>query len=154
MPPPTLSTRQLFSDQSTDRDRVLDVIQEAFAPGAPGILLVSDLYQSFEHDRIKLFQGARALAKLPAEQLAPLELPHLQYAVGWSRGREKFQGVRDESKGSFYANPIYDHPSQGNADFDDKYNALCSDIICTATIGPNNPNAIRSSPISRRLDAT
>lgn len=37
-----------------------------------------------------------------------MEKPEWHFSVGWSYGKEKFQGVPDLLKGSFYANPIYD----------------------------------------------
>jgi hypothetical protein len=31
--------------------------------------------------------------------------------VGWSHGKEKLQGKLDFAKGSWYANPLYNNPS-------------------------------------------
>ena len=37
-----------------------------------------------------------------------METPDWHYLVGWSHGKEKFNGEADYSKGSFYANPQLD----------------------------------------------
>jgi isopenicillin N synthase-like dioxygenase len=37
-----------------------------------------------------------------------MEKPEWHYGVGWSYGKEKFNGVPDLLKGSFYANPLFD----------------------------------------------
>eukprot|EP00178_Gracilaria_changii_P002145 TRINITY_DN131_c0_g1_i2.p4 TRINITY_DN131_c0_g1~~TRINITY_DN131_c0_g1_i2.p4 ORF type:complete len:133 (+),score=34.61 TRINITY_DN131_c0_g1_i2:25-399(+) len=113
MHPPVVSTRQLFSRTREDRRLLLAAVERAFCSrSAPGILLVDQLHADFARHRLQLFQGARALAALPPHQLQLLQFPHLQYSVGWSRAREKFGGVLDQRKGSFYANPIYDQPAQ------------------------------------------
>ena len=33
-------------------------------------------------------------------------MPEINYAFGWSKGKEKFKGIIDNGKGSFYANPL------------------------------------------------
>jgi len=38
--------------------------------------------------------------------LKKLEKEEINYGLGWSRGKERFRGVIDTGKGSFYANPI------------------------------------------------
>lgn len=67
-----------------------------------------------EELRSRLLPLARRLALLSPETLASYELPETSYCVGWSRGREKFQGKPDVAKGSFYANPIFDDPAMGD----------------------------------------
>jgi hypothetical protein len=33
-------------------------------------------------------------------------MPDVNYAYGWSKGKERFKGKPDNGKGSFYANPL------------------------------------------------
>lgn len=87
-------------------------IASAFASSqSPGLVLVSGLDDHLATHRADLFAAARNLASLPPPSLKALEIPSADYAVGWSRGRERFRGTPDTLKGSFYANPILDHPA-------------------------------------------
>ena len=51
---------------------------------------------------------AQQLAQLSDAEKADMETPDWHYIVGWSHGKEKFEGKPDYSKGSFYANPVYE----------------------------------------------
>jgi len=48
------------------------------------------------------------MAELSEDQKRRLEAPQFFYSVGWSHGKEKFEGKPDYLKGSYYANPIYE----------------------------------------------
>lgn len=49
---------------------------------------------------------------LPEEVKASYEHPASNYNVGWSHGKESLKpGVPDTAKGSFYANPLQDTPT-------------------------------------------
>jgi hypothetical protein len=62
--------------------------------------------------RASLLPLAAELANLRPEILKELEHPASRYSVGWSRGKEQLNGkTPDLYKGSFYANPLMDHPS-------------------------------------------
>lgn len=89
-PPPSLSGR----------------IQRAYGPDGLGILAVSNV-PGYEERRKALLPLARRLASLPADELTRLEDPDSFYSVGWSHGKEVFQGKPDLAKGSFYANPLH-----------------------------------------------
>ncbi|KAL9154355.1 hypothetical protein ABFS82_10G108700 [Erythranthe guttata] len=53
-----------------------------------------------------------SLASLPEEVKQEIEDPHSRYNIGWSHGKEKLEsGKLDMLKGSFYANPIHDVPT-------------------------------------------
>ena len=58
--------------------------------------------------RATLLPLASKLATLPPAVLSSLEVPDAKWSVGWSHGKERFEGVVDTAKGSFYANPAYD----------------------------------------------
>lgn len=116
-----VSLEQLQSRDPAAESRVAQAISEAFAPGGPGILLVNRLSEQFAIDRASLFAAGRALSSLPEHLLQELEHKELDYSVGWSRGHESFKGVIDIKKGSFYANPIYDDPAEGDPALAGKY---------------------------------
>jgi hypothetical protein len=84
-------------------------IEEAYNLDGLGILTVSDI-PGFAEKREALLPLATRFAKLPQSVLTKLEVPEMNYGIGWSHGRESFQGVPDYSKGSYYANPEYDDP--------------------------------------------
>ncbi|KAI3443837.1 hypothetical protein Pfo_000502 [Paulownia fortunei] len=62
--------------------------------------------------RQNLLHLAPRLARLPEEVKRELEDPNSRYNIGWSHGKEKLEsGKPDMLKGSFYANPILDIPT-------------------------------------------
>lgn len=108
-----------YEDLVAGKDLTAEIL-EAYGPGGVGLLCVSGV-PGVDDARQALLPKARELALLDESILAKYEHPEAYYAVGWSRGREKFKGKPDVSKGSFYANPIMDDPSEGNADFLARY---------------------------------
>lgn len=121
LPVQKLSVAQLQSRAPDDEAAVASVIAHAFGPHGPGIILVDGLYPQYQHDRASLLAASAALATLPEHRLQPLELPHLTFSTGWSRGRESFKGVVDVNKASFYANPVYDDPAFADLALKNKY---------------------------------
>lgn len=95
--------------------RVQAALGVAFGRGGPGILAVRGLPEWYAPTRAALLESARAFASLPAERRAAYECAAVDYAVGWSCGRERFRGKVDSMKGSFYANPCFDDPAAGDA---------------------------------------
>jgi isopenicillin N synthase-like dioxygenase len=81
-----------------------------------GVLVVSGLPEWYGGSRSRLLASARVFAALPADTQATYECSWVDYAVGWSCGREQFRGVVDTSKGSYYANPVHDDPSCGDSE--------------------------------------
>lgn len=108
-----LSLRQLNSRDESEELKIRCSVKDSFGPLGPGILLVNDLPPSYFDLRKQLLDAGNALPYLSQDELASLELPSIHHAVGWSHGREQFNGAPDLSKGSFYANPLYDDPSLG-----------------------------------------
>lgn len=86
--------------------------QEAFGsePHCLGIVVVRGI-PDYVSKRQRLLPLGSALGKLPADVKAKYEVPQVNYSIGWSHGKESFQGVLDTAKGSFYANPSYDTPA-------------------------------------------
>lgn len=84
-------------------------IERAYGPKGVGLALVKNV-PGYEKKRKALLPLAQTLANLPKASLQKLEDKDSLYSVGWSHGREQFQGKYDFSKGSFYANPLCDTP--------------------------------------------
>ena len=89
-------------------DSLLPRLHEAFGANGLGIILVNGLPHRFHQLRTELLINATRLAQLPDSSLQKLENKESRYLVGWSRGRETFDGKTDTQKGSFYFNPTYD----------------------------------------------
>ncbi|CAG9463205.1 unnamed protein product [Pedinophyceae sp. YPF-701] len=89
------------------------LIAAAYGPHGLGVLTVSHV-PGFSAARQELLELGPVLAGLPEDRLAAYEDPLSRYAFGWSFGKEVLQdGVADTLKGSFYANPLHDRPTEG-----------------------------------------
>lgn len=114
-------------------------IEAAFGPEGLGILVV-DGVPGYSEKRSALLPLASRLAALPADALEALSDSDSHWNFGWSHGRERLEGDRpgacsrrarlvtssrlascgtagaprraDSSKGSFYANPLLDVPTE------------------------------------------
>ena len=93
---------------------------EAFGPNSLGILVVTDLPDTFAPLRSRVLSNSSRLAHLPPAQLQALTKPAAKYLVGWSHGVETLRpGVVDTAKGSYYINcPFYKDPALNGADGD------------------------------------
>ncbi|XP_078428105.1 2-oxoglutarate (2OG) and Fe(II)-dependent oxygenase superfamily protein isoform X3 [Wolffia australiana] len=96
------------------QDTELDLsakIKEGFGPHGLGIISISDVPE-FSHLRRSLLHLSPRLARLSEKYKEELEDPESRYNFGWSHGKEKLEsGKLDTFKGSFYANPILDVPT-------------------------------------------
>ena len=101
-----ITYKELIGDKS-----LISKIDEAYGAGGLGVLTISDI-PGYEAKRERLLPLASKLAALDPEVLKSLEVPINHYGTGWSHGKEKFLGVPDYSKGSYYANPECDTPSK------------------------------------------
>jgi isopenicillin N synthase-like dioxygenase len=96
-------------DCSNDLSRA---IEEAFGVNGLGLVTVKDV-PNYTTLRQALLPLAARLAQLTQEQKTALEDPLSSYNCGWSQGREKLEnGAPDLNKGSFYANPLTDRPTE------------------------------------------
>jgi len=102
--------------KSESSESLLAKIGEAYGSDGLGILAVTGIPREIESHRVELLGLGRKLALLPASSLEKYERPEHNYVVGWSRGREKFRGVEDVAKGSWYANGLYAEPAQNESD--------------------------------------
>lgn len=111
--PQLIPASLLYARDAKSVSLMHDAIHAAYGEKGLGLLIVTNLRGSFCEQREKLLKSALALAKLSSTQLTQLESPHINYSVGWSRGHERFKNNIDTQKGSFYANPLTDHPAEG-----------------------------------------
>lgn len=86
-------------------------IQEAYCNNGLGLLTVKNI-PGYLEKRQNLLPLALKLALLSDSQKSELEKPEHHYSVGWSHGKEHFEGEPDYSKGSYYANPEIDVPPE------------------------------------------
>lgn len=108
-----------YADLQEGKD-LSEKVAKAFGPGGLGLCAVRGV-PGFQEARRKLLPLSRTLALLGEQKLERYELPETHYCVGWSRGREKFKGKPDTAKGSFYANPVFDDPANGDEEVRSKY---------------------------------
>jgi hypothetical protein len=85
-------------------------IKAAYGYDGLGILAIRNVPR-FAELRGACLPLAWKLGQLPEASLAKYEHAPSYYQFGWSRGKEKLEGKPDYSKGSFYANPVFDKPS-------------------------------------------
>jgi len=86
-------------------------IEAAFGADALGIMTVSGVPGVAERRRA-LLPLARRFAALPEAVKRKYEHAASFYSFGWSHGKEKLQGRPDTHKGSWYANPLHDRPTE------------------------------------------
>eukprot|EP01088_Endostelium_zonatum_P016378 TRINITY_DN4402_c0_g1_i1.p1 TRINITY_DN4402_c0_g1~~TRINITY_DN4402_c0_g1_i1.p1 ORF type:complete len:387 (+),score=78.07 TRINITY_DN4402_c0_g1_i1:159-1319(+) len=86
-------------------------IEEAFGYSGIGLLIVSGI-PDLPRYRENLLSLAPVLAELPQDKLEKIIHAPSHYSFGWSHGKEILvPGKYDTFKGSFYANPQYDTPT-------------------------------------------
>jgi len=90
-----------------DGKDISEQILKAFGTSGLGALTISGI-PNYKELRHKLLPLSHKLAHLPDEIKKKLEHEASMWNVGWSHGKEKLADKPDLSKGSFYANPIYD----------------------------------------------
>eukprot|EP00456_Euglypha_rotunda_P035423 TRINITY_DN27273_c0_g1_i1.p1 TRINITY_DN27273_c0_g1~~TRINITY_DN27273_c0_g1_i1.p1 ORF type:complete len:373 (-),score=58.88 TRINITY_DN27273_c0_g1_i1:57-1175(-) len=102
-------------------------IEEAYGPNGLGILTVSDIPNYLEL-RLNLLKLAQPLANLPDHVKKSLEHEGSTYQFGWSHGKEKFNNQPDLLKGSYYANPQKDVPTN-DPELIKNYPTICTPNI-------------------------
>lgn len=88
-------------------------IEQAFGNGedALGVIIIKDLPEQFPKLREDLLKLADKFASLPEETREKYSRKEVAYMFGWSHGKEIMNGKPDIYKGSYYANPLVDHPN-------------------------------------------
>lgn len=88
-----------------DNDKSLfDKFEEAYNDDGLGLMVIDNI-PGYPEKRNRLLPLAQKLAQLPKDVLKSLETPEYFYGVGWSHGKESYNGQPDLLKGSYYANP-------------------------------------------------
>lgn len=95
-----------YNDLKEGKDLTRE-IESAFGKSGLGILTVKNV-PNFQKRRMELLPLARRFALLDDSVKKKYEDESSFYSFGWSHGKEKLQGKPDSSKGSYYANPLYD----------------------------------------------
>jgi hypothetical protein len=90
-----------------DDKALFEKFEEAYNDDGLGIMIVDNI-PNYKEKREALLPLSQRLANLPTDVLTTLECPEYFYGIGWSHGKEKFMGMPDMLKGSYYANPCYD----------------------------------------------
>lgn len=123
--PPTVHPVTIpFSDIKNKNANLSALIEEGFGPNGLGIIAISNV-PGYSSLRQTLLHLSPKLAKLPEEEKKKLEDPDSRYNFGWSHGKEKLEsGKPDMLKGSFYANPFLDIPTQDQT-LIERYPAYC-----------------------------
>ncbi|KAK8595636.1 hypothetical protein V6N13_000337 [Hibiscus sabdariffa] len=124
-PSPTLRTVTISYYELKDKDADLSLkIEEGFGPNGLGILSVTNV-PDFPSLRRNLLCLSVRLAALPEDVKKELEDPQSRYNFGWSHGKEQLEsGKPDHLKGSFYANPLLDVPTN-DASLIQRYASYC-----------------------------
>ena len=93
-----------FSLIKNQDQSLFNKFEEAYNDDGLGVMIINNV-PGYVERRKALLPLAQKLANLPKNVLESLECPEYLYGVGWSHGREKFKGIPDFLKGSYYANP-------------------------------------------------
>ncbi|KAI5454911.1 hypothetical protein NCC49_002187 [Naganishia albida] len=101
-----------YKDLVSAPDSLQQQIERAFgnAQDALGVIIINDLPEQFPRLREDLLKLADKFASLPEETREKYSRKEVQYMFGWSHGKEIMNGKPDIYKGSYYANPLVDHP--------------------------------------------
>ena len=95
-----------------------NIIEKAFGKNSLGLIVIKDI-PDLSKLRNNLIKSGRKVVSL--KNIEDYSHKQSNYAVGWSCGKEKMKNnVPDFAKGSYYANPIHDNPSN-NQELIDKY---------------------------------
>jgi isopenicillin N synthase-like dioxygenase len=88
--------------KNTNINVLFDKIETAYGMDGLGILIIEKVPEVLKA-RNKLLTLTSQLVKLPKDSLKSLERPEINYALGWSYGKEYFNDKPDLLKASYYA---------------------------------------------------
>jgi isopenicillin N synthase-like dioxygenase len=109
-------------------DELDALVEEAYGPNGLGVLAVANAPGYLEL-RNNLLPMGYQFGQLPEEIKARYVHNESNYSFGWSHGKERLAGGKpDIAKGSYYANPQYNDPANGDNELIEKY---------IATLHPN-----------------
>ena len=110
-----------------------EYIKSAFGTNGLGVCLVKNI-PNLKQKRESLLKLASKLASLGEEKLKKLEDAQSNFSFGWSHGKEIMNGKYDFAKGSFYNNPILNHPISEIPNYKNNFPEYGSDNIWPAEI--------------------
>lgn len=117
-----------YSDLAETSADFSEELEAGFGPNGLGIIAISEV-PKYSKLRENLLQLSHRLAALPDDAKKNLEDPDSRYSFGWSHGKEKLEsGQPDKFKGSFYANPIVDVPTNVEA-LIQRYPSYCRENV-------------------------
>ena len=123
-----MSLIQVSYQELISGNNLVSKIKDAFGEDGLGAILITDIPE-FKPMKMKLLTLAKQFGELPEAIQSIYESKESLYAFGWSRGKEKMKdGKPDFAKGSYYANPICDEPTQ-DKELIKKYPAVYSPNI-------------------------
>ena len=97
-----------YSELATSSD-LSKQISSALSKEGLGIIAVKNIPDYLEMRR-NILRNGRALALLSNEQNESIIVRGANYPMGWRDGTDHYQGIRNISKASFFANPEVDFP--------------------------------------------
>ncbi len=103
---PVVVTYSQLKDKNSDS--VMEQIERAFSHHGLCAIMIQGI-PNYTEERKRLLHMSYQLANLPKEELKKLEVPELNYGLGWNPGLLGFsgvKGVKDTLQGSFYGNPF------------------------------------------------
>lgn len=77
-------------------------VKNAYGFDGLGLIVVEDVPNHWNL-KYNFLKQTHELVNLSSEELLSLEKPEVNYGIGWSRGKENYESVPDDKKGSFYA---------------------------------------------------
>eukprot|EP00128_Syssomonas_multiformis_P017561 Colp12_sorted_trinity150504_noHs@30867 len=98
-------------------------IEAAYGYNGLGLLVVRNV-PGYQERRQRLLPLAYKFGNFPEEIKNKYVHQESAYSFGWSHGKEKLNGKPDSAKGSFYANPQYDNPTN-DPELVKKYPSFC-----------------------------
>ncbi len=101
---------------NTNSKELFEKIEQAYGSDGLGILIIEKVPEYLQAKN-RLLLLTNDLVKLPQEVLKTLERPEINYALGWSYGKEYFNDKPDFLKASYYAQlprQSVQNPSENN----------------------------------------
>ena len=105
-----------YEDLTSNSKDIIDSIKLAFGSDGLGLIIVKGV-PGYSEARANCLPLGYKFGNLSEEIKSKYEDRESIYSFGWSCGKEKMSsGLPDVSKGSYYANPTYDIPSDNPED--------------------------------------
>lgn len=77
-------------------------VKNAYGFDGLGLIVVEEVPEHW-NKKYNFLKQTHELVNLSPEELRSIEKPEVNYGIGWSLGKENYEAVPDDKKGSFYA---------------------------------------------------